>query len=84
VAVLIRVRGGWRTKPYCNNPLTTISEDGSFTTDTTTGGVDPEAPAIFEYVLPAGYSPPLPGGESTLPTSLESDAVAVARVARMP
>jgi hypothetical protein len=84
VAVFIRVRGGWWTKPYWNNPLTTISEDGSFTTDITTGGVDPEATEIFAYVLPAGYSPPLLSGQSTLPASLEADAVAVARVTRVP
>jgi hypothetical protein len=84
VAVFIRVRGGWWTKPYWNTPLTSISEDGSFTTDITSGGVDPESTEIFAYVVRAGYAPPLMAGQSTLPASLESDAVAVVRVTRVP
>jgi hypothetical protein len=40
VAVFIRVRGGWWTKPYWAEPRTRIRVDGTWVCDITTGGVD--------------------------------------------
>lgn len=76
VAVYIRVGSGWWTKPYWNNPLTGIKFDGSFVTDITTGGIDQKANTIVAYLLPAGYNPPLLGGQASLPQELEDKAVA--------
>ncbi len=76
VAVYIRVRGRWWTKPYFSVPITSIRPDGSFTTDVTTGGVDPEATEIAAFLVPFGYAPPLAGGAVALPAELETNAVA--------
>jgi hypothetical protein len=82
VAVVIRVRGGWWTKPYWATPTTPISADGSFETDVTTGGVDQEATDIVAYLVPTGFNPPLMSGQLTLPASLDEAAVAKIQVSR--
>lgn len=84
VAVYIKVRGGWWTKPYWNTPLTVIRPDGSWTCDITTGGVDQEATAIVAYLAPNGYSPPLMSGGSTLPGEIEQNSVAKVETTRAP
>jgi exo-beta-1,3-glucanase (GH17 family) len=83
VAVYIYVSGWW-SKPYWYRPLTTISCDGSWTCDITTGGIDEQATRIAAYVVPIGYSPPLMSGEATLPPELEDNAVAKVEVTRPP
>lgn len=84
VAVYIRVRGGWWTKPYWSTPLTVINPDGSWVCDITTGGVDEEATEIVAYLVPNGYNPPLMSGQSTLPSELEENSVGKAEAIRVP
>ncbi|MBI3248820.1 MAG: DUF1929 domain-containing protein [Deltaproteobacteria bacterium] len=84
IAVFIRVRGGWWTKPYWDTPLTPIRPDGTWTCDITTGGVDQEATAIVAYLVPNGYNPPLMGGQSSLPAELELNSITKAETTRTP
>lgn len=83
-AVYIKVRGGWWTKPYWSNPSTAINQDGTWTCNITTGGVDEEATTIVAYLVPSGYSPPLAAGEPTLPADVQAKAVAQVSVTRSP
>jgi exo-beta-1,3-glucanase (GH17 family) len=83
VAVYIYVSGWW-TKPYWSSPLTSIRSDGSWICDITTGGIDQKATKIAAYLLPAGYNPPLMYGNVSLPTELDSNAVAKVEVKRTP
>lgn len=84
VAVYIRVRGAWWTKPYANSPATRISRDGRWTCDITTGGVDTEATAIAAFLLPHDHPPPVTLGTAALPTGLEAASVAKAEATRSP
>lgn len=69
VAVYIYV-GGWWTKPYWNEPVTTISCDGSFVTDITTGGSDSSASRIAAFLIPVDYAPPSMSGNANLPDEI--------------
>ena len=84
VAVYIRVRGGWWTKPHADTPLTAIRRDGRWTCDITTGCVDEEATNIAAFLVPAGYTPPLSLGAARLAAALDSAAVAKAEATRTP
>ena len=61
VAVYIYVQGQWWTKPYWNKPWTSIKSNGTWKTDITTGGVDPQASRITAFLVPKGVSPVLCG-----------------------
>jgi hypothetical protein len=82
IAVYIRVGTGWWTKPLFANPTTPIRPDGSWTCDITTGGSDHLANQIVAYLVPQSYSPPLLGGQQTLPAELDQNALAKASVTR--
>lgn len=84
VAVYIYVPsgGGWWTKPYFNNPLTSIEVDGTWTCDITTGGRDETATRIAAFLVPNGFDPPLVGASATLPAILEEKAVAKIEITR--
>lgn len=58
IAVYIYVSGWW-TKPYWNRPKTSISSNGSWICDITTGGNDEFATVIRAYLIKATYDPPL-------------------------
>lgn len=81
VAVYIFVSGWWN-KPTWAWPLTTIREDGSWTCDITTGGIDQLATKIIAFLVPNGYNPPLMSGGQTLPSELYENAVAEAETKR--
>ena len=81
VAVYINVSGWW-TKPTFASPLTTISSNGYWITDITTGGSDPLATDIAAFLVPNGYTPPLMSGGATLPQELYTNAVAYTAVTR--
>jgi hypothetical protein len=83
VAVYIYVEGWW-TKPYFAAPVTTISADGTWTCDITTGGADQDATRIIAFLVPNGYSPPLMSGQSTLPQALYDTALDYAYAERSP
>ncbi len=69
VAVYIYV-GGWWTKPYWNEPVTTISCNGYFVTDITTGGSDSSTSRIAAFLIPIDYDPPAMSGGASLPDKL--------------
>jgi len=82
VAVYINVSGGWWTKPYFAQPLTSIAPDGTWSCDITTGGNDSSATEIAAYLVPAGYNPPLLSGQASLPAEFNQNSVASADVKR--
>lgn len=84
VAIYIYVNGGWWTKPYWNRPLTAITCTGSWVCDITTGGVDQQATRIAAFLLPSGYDPPLMSGGSSLPGTLEENALDSVEIERSP
>jgi exo-beta-1,3-glucanase (GH17 family) len=81
VAAFIHVEGGWWTKPYWSSPETLIGCDGTWTTDITTGGDDPQADQIIAFVLPANFQVPLAYG-GALDASIPSNAIAQISVTR--
>lgn len=82
IAVFIRVRGGYWTKPYWSIRLTNIRSDGTWECDVTTGGVDPEADLLVAYLVPNGYNPPLMSGQTILPAELDQNSIAKVQVLR--
>lgn len=74
----------WWTKPYWAEPLTTIRNDGSWTCDITTGGMDHLATKIIAFLVPNGYDPPLMSGGQTLPSELYENAVTYVETEREP
>ena len=81
VAVYIYVSGWW-TKPYWDYPLTPINNDGTWTCDITTGGIDQNATKIAAFLVPNGYDPPLMFGGQTLSSELYQHSVAHVEVER--
>ena len=84
VAVYIRVRGNWWTKPTFASPLTSIAPNGAWTADIVTGGVDAEADRVAAFLVPSSYLPPRCEGCGSLPPELAANAVASADVQREP
>ncbi|MFC1678463.1 hypothetical protein ACFLZ9_01855, partial [Patescibacteria group bacterium] len=81
VAGYIEVEGPgviW-TKPFYNQPLTPINEDGTWSIDITTGGNDRCATKVYVFLLPIGAEPVICSpchGVPDLPEALASDVVA--------
>jgi len=84
VAVYIKVEGGWWNKPFWSNPLSFIFPDGTWNCRITTGGNDNLATEITAFLVPLGYSPPLMYGGPTLPSELDTNAVARVTTTRQP
>lgn len=82
IAVYICVSGSWWTKPYFDSPLTSISYDGTWVCDITTGGIDESTTNIIAYLVPWNSNPPLILGGSTLPEELETISLAKLEVQR--
>jgi len=82
VAVYIFVASGWWTKPYWDNPLTTINNDGSWECDITTGGIDEQATKITAFLVPNSYNPVKMDGGSNLPSELFENSVSNIEVTR--
>jgi exo-beta-1,3-glucanase (GH17 family) len=82
VAVYIKVSGGWWTKPYFSDPVTTINCEGSWTCDITTGGTDELATDIAAFLIPLTYSPPLAVGLAGLPVDLYVESLDYVEVTR--
>ena len=82
IVVYIKVGSGWWVKPFANQPLTTIANDGSWSADITTGGFDSTATAIVAYLVPNGFSPPILLGSATIPDTLAQNSIAKAEVLR--
>jgi hypothetical protein len=85
VAVYIFVEGlGWWTKPYFAVPRTPIRSDATWTCDVTTGGIDEYATRYAAFVLADTVSPPILGGNTSLPALLDSIAIASVSTVRSP
>jgi len=67
---------GWWTKPFFNQPYTSIESDGHWSTSIFTGGIDDQATRIAAYLVPKGYAAPTAAGLSSLPLELISESVA--------
>lgn len=78
VVVVIKVRGEYWGKPYWDQPITKISSSGNWSCDITTGGVDEEATEVLAFLVLKSYDPPLIGGDSEIPSDLETNSVATA------
>jgi hypothetical protein len=62
IAVFIKVRGGWWTKPTWASPVTSIGSDGSWSCPVITGGVDEEFTHVKAYLVKINYTPDLASG----------------------
>jgi hypothetical protein len=71
VAVYIYVPGyGWVIKPYWNEPLTSIRQDGTWSCRIVTSSTDKYATKVIAFLLPYGQEPPILGGAECIPVSL--------------
>jgi hypothetical protein len=71
VAVYIYVPGyGWVTKPYWDEPLTSIRQDGSWNCRIVTASTDRYATNVIAFLLPDGQTPPILGGTECIPATL--------------
>ena len=82
IVVYIKVGSLWWIKPLEKQPLTTILNDGTWSTDITTGGIDETATQIVAYLIPSGFSPPLLLGSSSIPDTLDQNSIAKAEAVR--
>jgi exo-beta-1,3-glucanase (GH17 family) len=82
VAVYIKVLGGWWTKPFWNSPVTSISCEGSWVCDITTGGEDAQATDIAAFLIPLTYTPPAAAWAGALPAELYTNSPAYVEVKR--
>jgi hypothetical protein len=77
VGVLLFIPGlGWYSKPYCNPLFTTINNDGTWSANVDTGGVDYTATKFVAYLVPLNASASCQLGIDGLPYDLESQAAA--------
>ena len=83
VAVYIYAYYGWWSKPTWAAPAVAINQDGSFSCQTVTGGVDNTATSFYLFLVPASYSIPL-GEGGDIPSDIYSHAVAQLNVSRPP
>lgn len=70
--IYMEAAGGWWTKPTSGAPTVPIEDDGTWTADITTGGIDSSATRICAYLVPDGESPPLALGEADLDPKLDA------------
>ncbi|HJN73004.1 MAG TPA: hypothetical protein QGF58_03620 [Myxococcota bacterium] len=70
--IYVEAAGGWWTKPTAEGPTVELADDGTWTVDITTGGVDESATRICAYLLPLDEEPPLALGAAELDESLEA------------
>ncbi len=81
IAVYIYVYGWW-SKPTWASPLTSIGDDGAWSTDVTTGGNDTQATQFKAFLVPADYSPPQMSGQQELPDELLEHSLAYTEATR--
>jgi C1A family cysteine protease len=70
VAIYIYI-DGWNNKPYKENPLTAINNDGTWRCDITTGGKDHLATKIAAFLIPVDGEVPIVQDSKTLPEALD-------------
>lgn len=70
IAVYIKTASGWWTKPFFNEPVVSITKDGTFEVTITTGDGDQNATEITGFIVPADFNPPLIKGDAFLPDML--------------
>lgn len=82
IAVYIYVSGYWN-KPYWNQKVVDIKENGRFQCDITTGSYDYRATRITAFLIPDSYVPPKRSGENDLPEILYEKAITYKSVMRI-
>lgn len=75
VEVYIRVGSAWWSKPTSGAPTTMIRNDGTFTTDITTGGQDETANTIAAFVVSNSRPPDVVLGTGSLPIAVNGTTV---------
>ncbi|MCB9881208.1 MAG: hypothetical protein H6834_05410 [Planctomycetes bacterium] len=76
VAIYIYMDGaGWWTKPSTSAASVPIRQDGTFSANVVTGGVDDRATIYTAALLAPGQNPPIAQGSVSIPTSLQSLAI---------
>lgn len=84
IAVFIRVDEQWWMKPTQAQPLTPVADDGSFSVNIVTGGVDRLATEVAVLLVPVDAVIPDVLGEAELPTALLDLALARVDLDRAP
>ncbi|HBA84711.1 MAG TPA: hypothetical protein DCZ95_11510 [Verrucomicrobia bacterium] len=83
IALYINVPNwGWASKPYLNDPYTSIASDGTWAAYYATGGNDVNATEIIAFLLPSSYNAPVFEQRSSLPRELFDNCAAYVQVAR--
>ncbi len=82
VAVYIRVKGTWWTKPCADHPFTAIHPRGSWTCDITTGGFDYAADRVAAFLVHDDCRPMICLGSASLPSTLYQKALSYVVVKR--
>ena len=67
VVILIKVNGGWWTKPTFDQPAVPVYCNGQWVASYATGGMDRLATEICVFLVPANYNPPKCGGCGRIP-----------------
>jgi hypothetical protein len=84
VAIYIFIENKWYSKPYDNNPLTTIRDDLTWECDITTKSNDHLASKIAGFLISSGYTPPVLSGTPILPEEIYTQSIAYTEVTRKP
>jgi len=82
VYIYVPDASGWWVKPVFDDPFTMIEDDGSWSCQINTGGIDAQATKIAVFLIPADYEPPLAAGWGSLPQELYDTAVSVIEIIR--
>ena len=72
----------WWIKPTAAQARSRIVFDGTFIVDYTTGGADDEANAMYAFLIPDSYDPPILRGAPSIPQELLEKALAYTLVTR--
>ena len=75
IVIYINVVNKWWIKPYADQRITPINDQGIWLANICTGGVDYEARTIKVFLVPYNFSAFLPVSTSHIPTSLYAAAV---------
>ena len=76
VAVYIKTESGWWTKPYFDDPVSLLYDDGTFSVDVMTDYHDWTATQMAVFLIRHDYLPPTLEGAKSIPTRIFDDALA--------
>lgn len=82
VYIYVPDASGWWVKPTFDHPYTVIDDEGNWSCQIVTGGIDAQATKIAVFLVPTEYEPPLASGWSSLPQELYDIALSSAEIVR--